>query len=260
MTECLFQHLTREEVAAFAASGNPVIVPLAATEQHGPHLPVYTDSFVCEYVVRQAAIRAYERQPLLVTPTLTIGCSDHHLRFNGTISFRSETYLLMLNDIAESLVTCGFQKIIFVNGHGGNERIMHQVASDIAVKHPVWTASASYWSVAANALREMNASEVGMVPGHAGGFEAAAILALRPELVKQERFSSDHPARDWIGGGLPGTFIGRHGELTGYDGYTDGAHLATAEKGRKYIEAIITALSEWLIQVTKTMSKGESSL
>jgi creatinine amidohydrolase len=259
MKEYLFHHHTREEVARLAASGCPVIIPLAATEQHGPHLPVFTDSLIGEHVVYGAVSRANEQTPMLVTPVFAVGCSEHHLRFSGTISFTSSTYLHMLNDIAESLVTCGFTKIIFVNGHGGNEKIMHQITSDIAVKHPVWTASASYWSVAAEALQEVQASEVGMVPGHAGGFETSLIMAIAPELVKHEHITDTHIQRPWINSGPPGAFIGRHKELTGYDGYTDAANLATADKGAKYLDAIVNALSEWLLHITKQMNEGGES-
>jgi creatinine amidohydrolase len=256
VNDCYFHSRTREEIAQFASAGYPVIIPLAATEQHGPHLPVFTDSLICESIVNHAASRASEQTPMLVTPVFTVGCSDHHLQYNGTLSFSSATYLHMLNDIGESLVACGFHKIIFVNGHGGNERIMHQIASDFAVKHPVWTASASYWSIAAKALEDIQAREVGMVPGHAGGFETSLIMALRPEWVKRERISDLHVERPWLGAGIPGTFIGRHNELTGYDGYTDASHLATPEKGETYLNAIVGAVSDWLVQVSRQMSQS----
>jgi len=259
LKDYLFHHHTREEIRRLAAAGCPVVIPLAATEQHGPHLPVYTDSLICENVVYRAVSRANEQMPMLVTPVFAVGCSQHHLRFSGTISFTSSTYLSMLNDIAESLVTCGFTKIIFINGHGGNEKIMHQITSDIAVKYPVWTASASYWSVAGKALQDVEASEVGMVPGHAGGFETSLIMAIAPELVRTSHITDTHVQRPWINSGPPGAFIGRHKELTGFDGYTDAAHLADADKGNKYLDAIVGALSEWLIHVDKQMTEGSAS-
>ncbi|MFK7691674.1 creatininase family protein [Paenibacillus sp. HJGM_3] len=256
MKDICFHHHTRDEIAEYAAAGCAAVIPLAATEQHGPHLPVYTDSLICEYVVTEAVRRVSEQNPLLMTPVFSVGCSDHHLQFNGTISFRSTTYLGMLTDIAESLVRCGFRKLIFVNGHGGNERIMIQVASDIAVKHPVWTASASYWTVSGQALQDAYARDVGMVPGHAGGFETALIMALRSDLLRSDKITDSHTLTPWFNSGIPG-FIGKHGMLTGYDGYTDAANLATEEKGRAYLNAIVTSLSDWLHQVTQTMSQGE---
>lgn len=257
MSRILFHYHTREEIAAFAEQGYAVVVPLGATEQHGPYLPVFTDSFVSEHVVSRAVQRASETVPILMAPPVTVGCSDHHLGFNGTISISSSTYLSLLRDIAESLVTCGFKKIIFINGHGGNEKIMHQITQDIAVENDVWTASASYWSITAEAFKEMNASEVGMVPGHAGGFETSLILALKPDLVQEGYNETTHPTTPWLTSGIPGAFIGKHKHLTGEDGYTDAATHATAEKGEQYLEAITSSLTKWLIDISNTMQKHE---
>lgn len=260
MTKYLFHEHTREEIAEFANQRHPVVIPLGATEQHGPHLPVYTDTIICEHIVTQAVASASKTHPIWMTPILSIGCSDHHKEFNGTISFSSATYLQMLHDITESLVACGFKKIIFINGHGGNDKIMHQAVQDLAVKHPIWVGSASYWAIAATALREVNAKEVGMVPGHAGGFETSLIMALQPDLVHTEHIRTTHIQRPWMGTGVPGTFVGRHKELTGYDGYTDAAHLATAEKGNLYLQAIISSLTDWLIKTMNTLENGEKEI
>ncbi len=260
MKSFLYQDHTREEITAKALEGYMAVVPLAATEQHGPHLPVFTDSLIGGHITTEAAQKAAQSIPVLLCPLLTAGCSNHHLAFGGTLSFSSATYLQMLRDIGESLVSNGFRKIVFVNGHGGNDPIMHQTANDLAVKHPVWTASASYWSISREALQKVNADEVGMVPGHAGGFETAAVLALRGELVHTDRVSIEHEQRDWINSGPPGTFIGRHRELTGVDGYTDSPHKATKEKGRLYLDVISQSVAEWLVQVYQSMEQGEKSI
>ncbi|MBO9605266.1 MAG: creatininase family protein [Paenibacillaceae bacterium] len=255
MNEWLHYH-TREQISAMAAAGASVVVPLAATEQHGDHLPVYTDTLACEHIAREAVRRAAASVPMLLAPTLAIGCSQHHLRFGGTISFTSSTYLAMLGDIADSLVTSGFRRIIFLNGHGGNENLMRQAASDAAVRHPVWTAAASYWSVSREALEVAQASESGMVPGHAGGFETSLVLALLPERVRADKFVGTHPEHAWIRGGLPGAFIAKHGELTGANGFTDAPAAATAERGRRCLEAIVGSVADWLVQTHHTMSEG----
>src|SRR5690606_13128755 len=125
-------YMTREEITEKAKAGCAVVIPLAATEQHGPHLPVFTDSLISEHIVTGAVRKAAEAVPVIMTPVLTIGCSQHHLSFGGTLSFRSSTSLQMLRDIGESLVTDGFTRIMFVTSHGGNEPIMTQTANDRA--------------------------------------------------------------------------------------------------------------------------------
>lgn len=260
MKSILYHDLTREDITEKAREGYMAVIPLAATEQHGPHLPVFTDSLICDHITREAVQKAASSIPVLLCPLLPIGCSNHHLSFGGTLSFSSATYLQMLRDIGESLALNGFRKIVFLNGHGGNDPIMHQTANDLAVKHPIWTASASYWSIAREALRMVNADEVGMVPGHAGGFETAAILALREDLVRVDRISTEHGEREWIQSGPPGTFIGRHKELTGVDGYTDAPYKATKEKGSLYLNTISQSVSDWLVQVYRSMEQGEKDL
>lgn len=260
MSSYLYQDHTREEISEKAKEGYMAVVPLAATEQHGPHLPVFTDSLICGHIATEASRKAAADIPMLLCPILTIGCSNHHLAFGGTLSFSSTTYLQMLRDIGESLVSNGFGKIVFLNGHGGNDPLMIQTANDLAVKYPIWTASASYWSVSREALRSVNADEVGMVPGHAGGFETAAIMALREELVATERAAIEHEHRAWINSGPPGAFIGRHLELTGVNGFTDAPHRATKEKGIIYLDAITQSVSQWLVQVFHSMEKGEQNI
>lgn len=254
----VFMHYhTREEISEMARTGAAaIVVPLAATEQHGPHLPVFTDSLICEHVATEAVRQASGTVPILVAPVLTIGCSQHHLAFGGTLSYTSSTYLQLLRDIGESLVTDGFRKIIFLNAHGGNDPIMTQTANDLAVRFPIWTASASYWSVARAALNETDAASLGMVPGHAGGFETAAVMALKPELVRSDLLPETHTMREWINSGPPGSFIGKHGELTGFDGFTDAPHRATAEAGRRYLNVIVDCVAAWLIATVQAMQKG----
>ncbi|WP_312886339.1 creatininase family protein [Paenibacillus plantarum] len=256
MNNVYMQEWTREEINQKAKAGYAIVIPLAATEQHGPHLPVYTDTLICEYIATESVRRASNQVQILMTPVLSIGCSQHHLAFGGTLSYKSSTYLQILRDIGESLITDGFRKIIFINAHGGNDPIMMQTANDLAVQYPIWTAAASYWSVAGQALTDLNAAEMGMVPGHAGGFETAVIMALRPDLVKTELLGSQHKSREWINSGPRGSFIGKHSELTGFDGYTDAPHLATALKGQQYLDAIVVKVADWLIQTVRSMEAG----
>lgn len=251
---------TREEIGEFARSGGAVVVALAATEQHGPHLPVYTDTLIAGHVAEESVRLAGQSVPVLLAPVMPIGCSEHHLSFGGTISLSPMTYFQVLRDIGESLVKDGFRKIIFLNGHGGNEPMMQQIANDMAVRHPIWTAAASYWSLARDSLQQIGASEVGPVPGHAGGFETSAIMALAPGLVREDRIGASHPERDWIFAGPPGAFVGRHGELTGCDGYTDAPTRATADKGRLYLQTITESVSGWIVRTVQAMERGEGQL
>ncbi|SDC96619.1 creatinine amidohydrolase [Paenibacillus sp. UNCCL117] len=250
-----FHGHTREQLTELAQDRYTVVVPLAATEQHGPHLSVYTDSLICDYISRHAVKRAVESggAKLLLAPLLPFGCSGHHLAFGGTLSLSSTTYLQVLRDLGDSLILSGFRRIIFLNGHGGNEHLMHQASQDLAVAHPVSVASASYWNIARDALAAANATEVGRVPGHAGGFETSLVLALDQTMVQEERIAVEHRGQSLSSSGPAGTILCKHGELTGVDGYTDSASRASAQKGQEYLEMIVQAVSEWLSRTSAIM-------
>ena len=96
----------------------PVVIPIAAVEQHGRHLPVFTDSMLLGEVARRAALVLEDR--VIWTPLLWLGNSHHHLDFAGTLSAAPRTYLDLLGDLIDNLIGHGFRRVILLNGHGGN--------------------------------------------------------------------------------------------------------------------------------------------
>src|SRR5690349_5291821 len=138
----LLEELTRDEARAVAAE-TLVILPVGATEQHGPHLPVGVDSYTVTHIARAAATSAASHIPLLVTPTLPFGSSHHHLPFGGTLSLSTETYYRVLVDLLESLIVGGFRRIFVLNGHGGNNELIQLAVRDLALKHSAHLAAAS---------------------------------------------------------------------------------------------------------------------
>ncbi len=113
----LLQEMKWPDVAAVSPD-LPVVVPIAAVEQHGRHLPLFTDSMLLGEVVRRAAEALGGR--VVWTPLLWLGNSHHHLEFAGTLSAAPRTYLDVLGDLIDNLVTHGFRRVVLLNGHGGN--------------------------------------------------------------------------------------------------------------------------------------------
>jgi creatinine amidohydrolase len=192
MSSRLFAEHNREQIKTFAAAGGMVIVPIGAIEQHGPHLPVWADTLQVEHITRAASALVPASVPILVTPTLPFGSSDHHLPFGGTISLDTKTLLDVLMNIGRSLTKSGFRKIMFVNGHGGNHEIFQLAARDLALQFNIHAAAASWWSVAWSRIKKTDAFDYGRVPGHAGAFETAIVKAIAPHLV-----GSNPPASLW---------------------------------------------------------------
>lgn len=242
-TPLLLHEMTRVAVGAIAPSAI-ALLPVGATEQHGPHMPTGTDTFTVEHIARQAA--GLSNVPVVVTPTLPFGSSGHHLAFGGTMSVGTETYYRLIADLVESLITDGFKRVFILNGHGGNNELIQLVVRDLALKHPVDLAAASYWVTAWDALVANNAHELGRLPGHAGAFETSIVLALQPHLVREPR-----PHRDDVGptdarSFYPPVRIERHGAWQEIDGYSDSPDRATAERGREFLEIAIDAVSDAL--------------
>lgn len=247
----LFEEHTRAELRDLAPEAL-VVLPVGAIEQHGPHLPVGTDRFAAEHIARAAAERAGQQIPVLVAPALPFGSSQHHLPFGGTMSLGTETYYRVLKDLCESLITCGFRRIFIVNGHGGNNELIQLVARDLALAHAAHLAAASYWTIAWDALIAEQAHVRAGLPGHAGTFESSLMMALRPELVREPRPHHDDPADSDARSFSAPYRAELHGAWQRMNGYTDSPDQADAERGQRYLEAIIQATAQALVEFYRT--------
>ena len=120
-------------VVAALSKDTPVIIPVAALEQHGHHMPLFTDSMLCGEIVRRVSAR-FEKTALFA-PLTWLGNSDHHLDFAGTLSAAPRVYLDLLNGLAENFLQHGFRRIVFINGHGGNDTPGRQAVFELRQRH-----------------------------------------------------------------------------------------------------------------------------
>jgi creatinine amidohydrolase len=227
-----------------------VVVPVGATEQHGPHLPVATDWWHVEWVARRAAaaVNAGGSAPVhvVVAPTLPFGSSPHHLPFGATISLPTTTYYEVLVAILESLVTDGFRRLFLVNGHGGNHELIQIAARDVALRHPVVVAAGSWWNIAWDVLVEAGAGDVGRLPGHAGGFETSLVMSMRPDVPL-----GDLPAarpRDTAATADPRRFSPLvrtevHDFWPSIEGFSDGPVRASRDAGERFLEVSVAEVA-----------------
>lgn len=245
-----FAELSREALRSLAPE-SLVILPLGATEQHGPHLPSGTDTFSVEAIAAAAGRIAAQQVSVVLAPSLPFGSSAHHLVYGATLSLSTETYYRVLRDLLESLVEDRFQRVFLLNGHGGNHELAQLAARDVALKQDVRIAAGSYWTIAWDALTAAKAHENRRLPGHAGDFETSVMLSLRPELV-----AVDRPHRDDVGDSDPRRFEGawrheRHGFWTEIEGFTDSPDRATAERGVEFREIIARAVAQAFVDFCK---------
>lgn len=162
----------------------PVVIPIAALEQHGRHMPVFTDSLLLGEIVRRAEEKLRGRA--LFAPLMWLGNSEHHLDFPGTMTASPRVYLDLLGDMVENFLVNGFRRIVLINGHGGNTTPSQQAAFEIRQRHrgrnDLLLLAATYWSLGGRP-EQHGPGFVQNRMGHACEWETSMMLSLRPDLV-----------------------------------------------------------------------------
>lgn len=158
-----------------------VIVPVASTEQHGPHLPTQVDCLLVGEIASRAATRATESVPTLVTPVVWTGLAEHHMSLGATISIDYDTFFAVLRGICRSLTRHGFRNILLLNGHGGNIAALTVAVNELAPALDAPIATATYWLLAQQEFAKILERQANV--RHACEAETSMVLALRPDLV-----------------------------------------------------------------------------
>ncbi len=164
-----------------------VVLPLASCEQHGHHLPLLTDTLICQEIISRA--EAELGDSALFLPTLWIGASDHHKGFPGTVSLSNDVYKLVLIDILESLIGSGFRRIFLLSAHGGNHTPGCSAVYEVQLRHKdkadLWIAFGEWMIIAGKQIADLADVKQSHVI-HACEIETSMILRLQPKLVKRE--------------------------------------------------------------------------
>jgi len=242
MTRRLADMTWPEVAAAVAAGATTVILPLGATEQHGPHLPLGTDT------IRAVALadRVAARLPMaLIAPALPVGCSDEHAGFPGLLSLDAVTLAGVIVDCARRMVAWGVRRLVVLSGHGGNatalalaaERMRHELPT-LALWLPTAMRELDAVIVAVAASEAITPAQIG---SHAGDGETSEMLALSPALVRREaaevgycgEFAAILPTLRTLGL-----------QAVTPNGVLGDPTVADAARGARYLDAYATALVE----------------
>ncbi|WP_052852805.1 creatininase family protein [Streptomyces avicenniae] len=244
--------MTTEEAAAAVRSSPVVILPAGAFEQHGPGLPLATDTLRAEHVAAEAATALGGLA--VVGPALPVGVSPHHLAFSGTVTLTTTTFAAVTREYTHSLYRHGWRKILVLTGHGGNGPALATVAQDLLTTHEdlqfAWT---PLTPLAAHVVAAMGVSEV---HGHSGEAETAQMLHVAPDLVHTARLTPgstataalDPLARLSRRPGHPSLTV-RYDRLS-LNGVLGDPTTATADQGRAVIDAAVSRLTTYITDWT----------
>ena len=235
----------------------PVVLPIAATEQHGRHLPVATDRMIGEHL----AGRLDESMPdgVLVLPAVAVGCSDHHMDFPGSLTLKHDTFARQVKDIVGSVIHHGFRKILLLNSHGGNQGIGQVLVEQLGGAYPdCHIVMASWWRTALERLAAISESGPGGV-GHACEIETSLMLLIAPELVVAQRIEPkcNIPTFGWAEGDLlrgPAVSYFRTLKEMTPNGVYGEPKKASAGKGQRISDCVVEAL-HGIVSDMATVSK-----
>ena len=231
----LWTELTTRDLHDADLTSCIAVLPVAATEQHGPHLPLGTDTFIMQGYLDKVLARLPSDLPAVFLPIQVIGCSIEHSDFAGTLSLSARTTLAAWTELAEAIARTGCRKLVIVNSHGGNSSLIDILAHELRARLGLFVVMAAWQRFG---YPDGLFTEAERLHGiHGGEIETALMLRFRPDLVRM------HLARDfvptsiameqdfkWLRAGRP-TGFGWMAQDLSSDGPAGNASAATAAKG-----------------------------
>jgi creatinine amidohydrolase len=243
------------EIARSATARWIAVLPLAATEQHGPHLPLGTDVMIGEAYLARVRELLPDTAPVTFLPVQPVGISTEHIDYPGTLTLPTETALQSWMALGESIVRAGVKKLVMVTSHGGNSAAMSLVAQDLRAKHGMLAVTTGW---------QRFGTPEGLFPEqelrhgiHGGAVETSIMLARYPQTVRMDKIADFHPSsitmqKDyrWLSPHRPAPFAWQAQDLHPSGAVGDAAQ-ASAEKGERLLDHGAAAFCELLADIDK---------
>jgi creatinine amidohydrolase len=236
--------LTTRDFAQLDAASTVAVLPLGATEQHGPHLPLSVDQSLVDGVIGAALPQLPPDLPVLFLPTQQLGYSPEHSRFPGTLTLSPATIIASWVEIGDCVARAGLKKLLLLNSHGGQVSLMDIVARELRTRCNLIVYSCSWWNLPlGDAVNGLFSAEEHRFGVHAGEIETSMMLALRPQSVVMEQArdfesSSRQRASQYpILGNGSSAKLGWQMQDYNAQGAAGNAAAATADKGRAILDA-----------------------
>jgi len=241
-------YLTWKQVEAIPKEEALIILPTAAIEQHGHHLPAATDSLLLNFILGHALQLLPPELPIYALEPVVYGKSNEHLGFPGTFSLRAETLMALLHDLAASVKASGFKNLVLYNMHGGNAALIEMMGREIRAAQGLRV----FCLLGGGAVEGMSVQE-STYGYHAGEMETAIIMAATPELVDTSRYTASYIRKV----GEPGNLLPERGGATfawltrdiSPSGVLGDPDKATAENGWKWMRAMARHAADSLVEM-----------
>ena len=224
----------------------PVVINVAAIEQHGPHLAIDTDATIGAHFLERLDERMGNR--VLILPQVKVCCSEHHMDFPGTLSVRYETFLAYVGDILDSVARHGFTNIVIFNSHGGNQAIGQVLLEKFGSSHRnCRIALLTWWRLAAPELETIRETGFAGV-NHACEFETSLMLLAAPDDVRREHIGgmSYVETHDWANADMirasRGALFRTMHEMSGGTGVVGDPSTASVQKGKRISDMVVNEL------------------
>jgi creatinine amidohydrolase len=247
--------LTSEEFSRLDRERLITVLPLGAIEQHGPHLPMSTDTATIEGMVHATLPHLPADLPVLFLPTVPYGKSNEHSRYPGTLTVSAKTLIALWKDIGASVAKAGVRKLVLYNSHGGQMSVMDIVARDLREEHGMMVVAANWYTLG---LPEgLITAYEGKHGIHAGDLESSVMLHLKPDCVRKDQFQNFSSMTEQLAAEYKFLSISPSGKL-GWQmhdinpaGAAGDATRATAEKGAAVLEHVGRRFAELLHEVDR---------
>lgn len=239
-----FAYLNWKQVDALPRDATLLVLPTAAIEQHGHHLPLATDTLINNLLLGHALQKLPAELPVLALPPVCYGKSNEHIGFAGTLAVSATTFMAVLRDIGKSLSSAGFQKLVLYNTHGGNTALIDVMARDLRAEFGLRTFALH--GSGGISYEGLSAQEKAY-GFHAGEVETALLLASVPELVDRSAYTVNYIAdisrpELLLPENAPATFAWLTRDIAA-SGVMGDPRPATAENGAKWLEQAASRLA-----------------
>lgn len=237
---------TWDELADMDPESVSYLLPISSLEQHGRHLPMGTDDFILQCVLKELAHRSEIQANILCLPILHYGNSHEHLAFRGVVSLSCQTIVSVVRDLLTCMKAHGIKRLVILNSHGGNSDLLNAYAQEWEAEFGIRIYAIHLWSASLFQGAELPVQTPLSLDIHAGEMETSILEYGMPEVVRNEKIDARFDTKIHLKSYYPGW---NSADLSPENGVIGCASLATEEKGRQLISYIGDKISSYLVDI-----------